>query len=193
MARQAKTNTASTSDNKDVKAVQNESKKNETNNETKVTTKSRKKIEIDDDEEIEVESLVANVSYYDEKSGDRFNWGEVGDVQLVPFETLKNMNRHFKGYFHNLYIKPKDERVISYFKLNRVYARYESILDIKNFTGKAIDDTCEAIKKLPESLKFTTFARIQNWVSDGSISDIKVVRRLEQVFGLELYSLLNLD
>ena len=171
--------------------------KNETKNENTVETKPNEtegKVEpLENDSEIEVESLLANVSYYDEKTGDRFQWDNVGDIVLVPFEVLKNMHRKYRNYFLHLLLKPKDDRVIEYFKLNKVYSRYEKVLDVKNFTSKKIDTVCDDIKALPNALKFNTFTRIQNWVSDGSITEIKVIRRLEQVFGLELYNLLDLD
>jgi hypothetical protein len=195
MARTKATNTASASNNKGAEVEQKkESKNNETKTKAPAENKGKENIEpLTDDTDIEVVSLVKNVSYFDEKTGDRYVWEEIGDVNYIPFGVLKNMYRHFKGYFLGYYIRPNDERVIKQFKLERTYKKYDDVLNKDNFVGKKIDALCEVIKNLPDALKFTTFARIQTWVSDGEITDITVVRTLEKVFGLDLYSLLNKD
>ena len=80
-----------------------------TNEEEKKATKKTVKVEpLKDTDEIEVESLVDNVSYKDSKTGDMYEWDSAGHVEPMTFDTLKNMWRSFKGYFRNMWLKPND-------------------------------------------------------------------------------------
>ena len=80
--------------------------------ETKTKKKSVNVEPLLDSDEIEVISLVSNVTYKDSKTLDTYEWREVGHVEYMTFETLKNMWRNNKGYFKNLWLKPNDDRVI---------------------------------------------------------------------------------
>ena len=100
---------------------------NETDNDinVKVKTTSKKVEPLENDDEIDVISLVPNVSYKDSKTNDFYEWDEVGHVEPMTYETLKNMWRNHKGYFRNMKLKPMDERVISKFGLKSVFEKYE--------------------------------------------------------------------
>ena len=67
---------------------------------TKTTKKSIKSQPLEDSDEIEVVSLVPNVSYKDSKTFDMYEWKEVGHIEYMTFDTLKNMWRNNKGYFN---------------------------------------------------------------------------------------------
>ena len=71
-----------------------------------------KKIKIEqlnDYDEIDVVSLIPNISYKDSKTGDFYEWYEVGHIEPMTFETIKNMWRNHKDYFRNMCLKPNDE------------------------------------------------------------------------------------
>ena len=68
---------------------------------TKIAKKSVKEEPLEDSDEIEVVSLVPNVSYKDSKTLDMYEWHEVGHSEPMTFEILKNMWRNDKGYFKN--------------------------------------------------------------------------------------------
>lgn len=166
-----------------------EETKNENTSESK-NTNPKKLAPLDDKEEVEVIALVPNVSYEDKKTGDIYEWKNVGDVELMTVETLKNMHRSFRAYFTNLWIKPNDERVIKELRLERNYEQYEKVLTIGNYKKDA-DAMCDIIKTLNSTLKFSIFMRIQNWVSNGDISDIKTIKTLERRLGLDLFDLVD--
>lgn len=184
------TNTTSKSD------VENKAKdlEVETKNETKEKEVEKKEEVIveplTNNTEIEVKALRGGVSYYDKATGDRYVWEHEGDVEIMTFETLKNMHRTYRSYFTNLLIKPLDERVFDALKLRSIYEKYEYVFNIANYTKDEIENTIEQIKTIPTELKFTIFARITNWVTDGEISDIKVIKALERKFGLDLVELI---
>ena len=118
----------------------------ETTKTTKTTNKSVKEEPLEDSDEIEVISLVPNVSYKDSKTLDMYEWTETGHLEYMTFDTLKNMWRNNKGYFKNLWLKPMDDRVINKFGLTKTFENYEYLMDGSNYTKKNINAICEAIK-----------------------------------------------
>lgn len=143
-----------------------------------------------DSDEIEVVSLIPNVSYKDSKTGDIYEWDEVGHVELMDFETLKNMWRNHKGYFRNMWLKPKDDRVTNKFGLTKTYEKYEFLMDESNYTKGDIKKICSVISDTPNGLKYAVVNKIKSLVVDGKISNVTVIKALEKHFDLDLISFL---
>ena len=161
------------------------------NEEEKKITKRTTKVEpLKDADEIEVESLVANVSYKDSKTGDMYEWDEVGHTELMSFDTLKNMWRSHKGYFRNMWLKPNDGRVINQFGLTKVFEKHEYLMDASNYTKKNIKSICDAITETPNGLKFAICDRIKNMVVSGEVSDVVVIKELEKRLKIDLIEFL---
>lgn len=144
-----------------------------------------------DSEEIEVISLIPNVSYKDTYTNDLYKWEEVGHVEYMTYETLRNMWRNHKGYFRNLWLKPLDERVIIKLGLTNTYEKYEFLMDESNYTRKNADKLCEAITATPIGMRYAIINKIKNLVVSGKIVDVVVIRSLEKHLGLDLISFLN--
>lgn len=169
-------------------AVENDAVKEMNEN----TAKNTKKAEpLDDSDEIEVVSLVSNVSYKDSKTLDTYEWREIGHVEYMTFETLKNMWRNNKGYFKNLWLKPNDDRVINKFSLTKTFENYEYLMDSSNYTKKNIDEICKAIKSTPNGLKWSICDKVKSLVISGEISNISVIRELEKSLRIDLISFLD--
>ena len=144
-----------------------------------------------DSDEIEVESLIPNVSYKDSKTGDTYEWDEVGHIEPMTFETLKNMWRNHKGYFRDMCLRPNDDRVINKFGLTKTYDKYEFLMDESNYNRDNINKLRETISNTPNGLKYAIVNRIKDMVENGKLTDIKVIRELERHFDLDLISFLN--
>lgn len=155
------------------------------------TTKNMKKLPLEDSDEIEVVSLVSNVSYKDSKTLDTYEWREIGHVEYMTFETLKNMWRNNKGYFKNLWLKPNDDRVINKFGLTKTFENYEYLMDASNYTKKNINEICKAIKSTPNGLKWSICDKVKSLVISGEISNISVIRELEKSLRIDLISFLD--
>lgn len=145
---------------------------------------------LEDSDEIEVMSLVPNVSYKDSKTGDMYEWDEVGHVEYMTFDVLKNMWRNNKGYFRNMLLKPNDDRVINKFGLERLFDKYEFLMDESNYTRAKIKDVCETISSTPNGLKYSICNKLKDLVSSGKITDVSVIRTLEKQLGLDLIAFL---
>ena len=164
----------------------------EMNEETKKTAKKTVKEEpLDKFEEIEVISLVPNVSYKDSKTFDMYEWDEIGHSEPVTVETLDNMWRSNKGYFKNLWLKPNDERIINKFGLTKTFEKYEYLMDGSNYTKKNIDKICETIASTPNGLKLSICDKVKNMVIDGDVVDIFVIRKLENRLKIDLIDFLK--
>ena len=100
-----------------------------------VTEEKNKKVSVEklmDTDEIQVMSLIPNVSYLDNHTGDFYEWNEAGHEEPMTVETLKNMWRNNKGYFRNMWLKPLDDRVINRFGLTKTYENYDFLMDATN-------------------------------------------------------------
>lgn len=158
---------------------------------TKTTKKSIKVEPLEDSDEIEVISLIPNVSYKDSKTLDMYEWQEVGHSEYMSFDTLKNMWRNNKGYFKNLWLKPMDDRVINKFGLTRTFENYEYLMDGSNYSKKNISSICDAIKATPNGLKFSICNKVKNLVISGELTDIFVIRELEKRLKIGLIEFLD--
>ena len=161
-------------------------------NEDKKNTKKSVNVEpLGDFDEIEVVSLVPNVSYKDSKTGDMYEWETVGHIEYMTFDTLKNMWRSYKGYFKNLWLKPNDDRVINKFGLTKTFEKYEFLMDSSNYTQKNISAICDAISITPNGLKSAICDKVKNMVVAGEVTDVKVIRVLESRLKIELIEFLD--
>lgn len=158
--------------------------------ENKIEKKVIKSEPLKDSDEIEIESLVANVSYKDSKTGDMYEWDEIGHVEFMTFDTLKNMWRGHKGYFRNMWLKPNDARLINQFGLTKTYEKYEYLMDASNYTKKNIKSICSAISETPNGLKFAICDKVKSMVISGDVTDVTVIKELENRLKIDLIEFL---
>lgn len=145
---------------------------------------------LSDSDMIEVESLIPNVVYEDNRTGNYYEWEEIGHCEDMTFDEVKNMHRKYKTYFNDMWLKPLDERVIKKLGLSRTYDKYDFLVDESNYTNDHIDEVLDGISSAPTSLKIAIVNRIKDMVADGTVSDIKVVRKLEKRLDIDLISFL---
>lgn len=157
---------------------------------TKIKEEAIKVEPLEDSDEIEVISLVPNVSYKDSKTLDMYEWHEVGHIEYMTFDTLKNMWRNNKGYFKNMWLKPNDDRVINKFGLTNTFKKYEYLMDGSNYTKKNINAICDAISSTPNGLKFAICDKVKNLVINGEVTDVSVIKALENRLQIDLIEFL---
>ena len=155
------------------------------------TKKSVNKKPLEDSEEIEVVSLIPNVSYKDSKTYDIYKWEEAGHIEYMSFDVLKNMWRNNKGYFKNMWLKPMDNRVIEKFGLTKTFEKYEYLMEASNYTRKNIDKICSAISDTPNGLKMSICNKVKNMVIHGDVTDVFVIRALERHLKIDLIDFLD--
>lgn len=161
------------------------------NEQEKVVETSVKVEPLMDSDEIQVISLIPNVSYKDSHTGDFYEWNEIGHVEYLTFETLKNMWRSAKGYFRNMWLKPLDDRVVNKFGLTSTYEKYEFLMNESNYTRNNANKLCENISETPSGMRFAICNKIKNMVASDKLTDVTVIRALERCLKLDLISFLN--
>lgn len=159
--------------------------------EKQTTKKQQSAPPLTKDDEIEVISLIPNVSYKDSHTGDMYKWEEVGQVEPMPFEVVQRMWQKHKNYFKSMWLKPCDDRVIKKFGLSKIYDKYDFLMDKSNYTKKNIDKICESISSTPDSLKLSLCNKVKSMVSNGDVSDIVVIRAIENSLKIDLISLIG--
>lgn len=145
---------------------------------------------LSDYDEVEITSVIPNVSYKDSKTNDMYEWDEAGHVEYMTVEIVKNMWRNHKPYFRNMWLKLNDNRLIKQFGLNSTYEKYEFLIDESNYTRNNANKICEALNSAPNGLKLSICSKIKSSVINGNISDIVVIRAIEKQLGLDLVSFL---
>lgn len=143
-----------------------------------------------DSDEIEIVALIPNVTYLDSEMNDMYRWDNVGDTEVMEFGVIKKMWRNHKSYFNKLWLKPLDERVMKKFGLNKLYEKYDYLLNSDNYSYKNIADITKAIDSLNNALKYTISTKILDFVRDGVISDIKVIKALERKLNMDLIEMI---
>lgn len=157
----------------------------------KKNVNTKKKIELNNDDEVEVVALIPNVSYYDKATGDRYEWDNAGDVEYMTVDALQRMRRNSRGYFEDMYLKPNDERVIEKFGMQRYYDNHDYLMDSSNYTKENIEHIFDEFSKIrSNSLKSSIVNKIKDMVSTGELSDVSVIRAIEKRFDIDLISLL---
>lgn len=192
MAR-TKTNTAvdnvATADDSAVASVVDAEKNMNEKIVEKTPVKEVEKVEpLRDSNEIKVVSLVPNVWYHNDYTGQNIEWKYVGQEEFMTFEELKAMWRESKGYFRNMWLKPEDDRVIAKFSLTNIYKKYDFLMDEKNYTRANIDKLCESISSASSELKYCVCDKVKNLVAEEKITDIHVIRALEKHLKVDLTS-----
>lgn len=158
-------------------------------------TRAAKTVEVteeplEDSDEIEVESLIPNVSYEDARTSDYYKWEYVGQIETMTFDAIKAMHRKYKSYFGDMWLKPLDERVIKKLGLSRTYEKYDFLMDVDSYTAEHIDEVLTGISDASAGLKIAAVNRIKNMVAEGEVSDIKVIKKIENRLDIDLISFL---
>lgn len=191
-AKEQTTTTSATVDEKDTVA---ETSKNvvvdKVEKKDEAKTKRVKVEPLNDSDDIEVQSMIPNVSYLDTKNQDFYEWKNVGDIETMSYETLKNMWKNNRGYFKKLWIRPLDKRVIDKFNgLSKLYTEYDELMDVNTYNRDNVQSIIKRILDMPHGTQHSVITLILDSVNNGKLTDVKVLRELEKSLGLDLISLI---
>ena len=176
------------------KETENESKTKVETSKNEKQKESKPKVKVNtlkDSDEIDVMSLIPNVSYYDKKTGDEYKWEESEQVETMSYLTIQEMWRNYKSYFRNFWLKPLDDRVIEKLGLSKIYKDYNFVMDEASYTKENINSICEKYQDAPKQLKPSICNRVKNLVANGKIVNIGVIRTLEKKMNIDLIRLIE--
>ena len=150
-----------------------------------------KKIKIEDDEEIDVQSFDSNITYWDKATDITYFWEEVGEIIAMPYSVIKNMWRNHKTYFRNFLLKPLDDRVVKEFNLAKTYEKYDFLMDGSKYTKDSLDTIVTTINSGTNGFKSAIFNNIKNMVVSGEITDIYIIKQLGKAFDIDFAGLID--
>lgn len=191
-AKEQTTTTSATVDEKDTVAeISNNVVVDKVEKKDEAKTKRVKVEPLNDSDDIEVQSMIPNVSYLDTKNQDFYEWKNVGDIETMSYETLKNMWKNNRGYFKKLWIRPLDKRVIDKFNgLSKLYTEYDELMDVNTYNRDNVQSIIKRILDMPHGTQHSVITLILDSVNNGKLTDVKVLRELEKSLGLDLISLI---
>lgn len=165
----------------------------ESNQEKKPASKEKQtaSTSLEKDDEVEVVSLIPNVSYKDSHTGDTYKWEKTGDIEVMEFEVVQRMWQRHKSYFKSMWLKPCDDRVIKKFGLSGTYDKYDFLMDKDNYTKENISKICDSIKATPATLKLSLCNKVKDMVANGEVTNISVIRAMEINLKIDLISLID--
>ena len=142
-------------------------------------------------DEIEVMSMVDNVTYKDSRTGDFYQWDKAGHKEYMSMETINNLWRNHKRYFRSMWLRPMDNRVIKKFGLSNMYDKYNYLMDGKNYVRENAKEIVEGISNLPNDVKRTVCDKVKSLIVNGDVTDVAVIRAIEKQFNIDLISYLD--
>lgn len=152
-------------------------------------TKEIKEEPLLDTDEVEVMAIVPNVTYFDKLTSDTYEWQNSGDIEVMTMEVLTRMRRNHRGYFDNMVLKPLDKRAIKKLGLERTYDKYDFFMDDSNYADDKIEELMDEMVKLrTNDMKIAVINKVKDMVSNGKITNIRVLRNIENRFGIDLIS-----
>lgn len=150
-----------------------------------------KKIKIEDDEEIDVQSFDSNITYWDKATDITYFWEEVGEIIAMPYSVIKNMWRNHKTYFRNFLLKPLDDRVVKEFNLAKMYEKYDFLMDGSKYTKDSLNTIVTTINSGTNGFKSAIFNNIKNMIVSGEITDVYVIKQLGKAFDIDFIGLVD--
>lgn len=154
-----------------------------------VSTVEMPEMPLTDNEIIVCTAQIPNMTYKDHKTGDMYTWQAVGDAEEISFSVLRDMYRNYDSYIKNLWITFDDERVVKKFRLERLYGNYKLLMSDKFYVKSNMQKIKEIIKEMPRGILETAILKVKSFITDGKISDLKVIRELERQFHVDLINL----
>jgi len=157
----------------------------------KSTTKAKRVIPLQNDDELVVTSVIPHVSYKDSKNNDFYTWEDIGHEEKMSYSAIKDMWRNSKSYFKNMWLKLHDDRIIKEFGLVKTYESYDFLMDAKSYTKANNNEIESKIQSIPKGLRETLIKKLKNLIINGDVSDAQVIRNLEKLLNVDLLILID--
>ncbi len=145
---------------------------------------------LNDDMKITVQALVPNVYYTCTATFEAFNWLEVGDTQEMTYKQIKFMNMKHQRYFSDRWLKPLNDDVLERLKLKKYFENNLSRGDLKLLCGNDVGAVEEMLTTLNPDAKSKLAKKAVKAAKDGWISNVKIIRLIEQHLGVEILDLI---
>lgn len=158
--------------------------KNLESNKNRVSA-SRKSIK-EDDLIFVMSGSEETVIYNSKRTGRVWEFNKFGQEDSIPYSEIRIMNNQHPTYFKNGILVILDEQVQKDFGLTDMYKNILTPSNIDTIFEKSPEELGNFIDKLPEGMKKTLVDRAMKLYSQDKLTDLLVVRVIEDKYGFSL-------
>lgn len=115
---------------------------------------------------------------------------EVGDTQEMTYKQIRIMNMKHPRYFSDRWLKPLNDDVLERLKLKKYFENNLSRGDLKLLCGNDVGAVEEMLTTLNPDAKSKLAKKAVKAAKDGWISNVKIIRLIEQHLGVEILDLI---
>lgn len=129
--------------------------------------------------------------YVNKHTGFTVEWDHFGDSAYMTVEELIAMRNGQRAFFENQWVLltgDNADAVIKFLQLEKYYTTITSVQDIDNLFQCTPEELPGVLSRFSSSAKETIARRAKELVDDQRLSDINVIRVLEEALGFELIS-----
>lgn len=129
--------------------------------------------------------------YVNKHTGFTAEWGHFGDFVDMTVEELTAMRNGQRAFFENQWVLltgDNADAVIEFLQLEKYYDTITSVQDIDNLFRCAPEEIPGVLSRFTRSAKETIARRAKELIDDTSLSDINIIRALEESLGYDLIS-----
>lgn len=133
-----------------------------------------------------VKNLTGGVLIYqDTRTGYTYTWQGYGEEIPIEMRELVNMKNTNRKFFTENWIE-MDIAVLRDLRMDEFYKDYLSYDDIEKLLSKFSDDLVEKLRQASPVIRNSVGLRAMQLIDERKLTDINVIRNLEQALGCEL-------
>lgn len=126
--------------------------------------------------------------YKDRNTGEQYNWSYFGDEAELTLGTLLNARSSQRRFFEENWWLIDDPDIIEYLGVGKYYKNALTYDEFEDLFSLSIDEIREKIEGLSEGQKRGVVFMAREQIESGELSDLNIVKMLEEVLNTELIS-----
>lgn len=154
--------------------------------EPKPTARPKKRLEINRDELIVCRSATENLVYVSNRTGEKFEWADFGDVQYITLGELISMKSTQPRFLKEGWLIVDDEEVIEQLGLAKMYGSIFEVDDIDDFLEQDPYEMERILKTMPRGFKNSIAQVAREKVESGELDSNRKIKLLEQLLDVDL-------
>ena len=157
-------------------------------------TKEIKKFELDD--MIYCQSVRHGTLTHIDTNGIEYDWYGFGDIQMLPYKEIISLKSRKSKFLYEPWILIKDEDLMAREDFQKdfadMYAAYDKFdyTDPKEFFEQDISTIRKELKEAPNGLRDYIKWAANQYIKDGVLDRISVIRVIDEVYGTRLTDLM---
>lgn len=142
--------------------------------------------QVDVSRRVEVINMSQASFYYSAKRGNGYlELGEYLDSDFMTIEDLQIMKNTAKGVFEKGWLFIDDEEAVEYLGLQRYMDKMILPDELDSIFNKSVDEIKTVMESISSSMKENIYLALKQKFQNGSISDVHVIRAIEDSLGVD--------